>query len=63
MEWVKEKAYCRRRAEELKKEMELAISEKNREKFEKAFSTSLRYTTKKERSPYYRRFLVEVIGA
>jgi len=61
MKWSAEKAYCEKRARQLKSEMELGIQNGNTEQFLQAYSKSFRYMTKKERFPYYHRFL-EVIG-
>lgn len=55
--WEKEKVYCKKRAEELAAEMDQAILSADRERFEKAFQTAMRYMTKRERAPYYRRFI------
>lgn len=55
--WEKEKACCKKRAEELAAEMDQAILSADRERFERAFQTAMRYMTKRERALYYRRFI------
>lgn len=57
--WEQEKAYTERRAAQLAQEMEQAIAENDRDRFLAAYSTAMRYMTKKQRSPYYRRFLAK----
>lgn len=48
MTWEQEKAYCAKRASELKTEMEAAIAASDKERFTKAFETAQRYMKKKE---------------
>lgn len=55
--WEKEKAYCEKRAIALRAEMETAIQNRDKEKFEFACKTAMRYMSKKELRTYYRRFL------
>ena len=55
--WEKEKARNARRAQELSAAMETAIANRDREQFEQAYTTAFRYMTKRQRSPYYIRFL------
>lgn len=55
--WEQEKEYTRRRAQQLGAEMEKAIKAIDRDRFFNAYTTSMRYMKKKERSPYYRRFI------
>lgn len=57
MTWEKEKAYRARRAEQLKANMLAAIEAGDREAFASAYSTALNYASKKELSPYYRKYL------
>lgn len=56
--WEQEKAYCAKRAQELAAEMETAIETVDEEKFTAAYQTAMRYMNKKQRSPYYMRFLM-----
>lgn len=58
--WEQEKAYCAKRAQELGAEMDAAIENMDRERFEKAYTTAMRYMKKKERSDYYKRFLMKM---
>ena len=51
--WEQEKAYRARRAQALAAEMEQAIAAGDKNRFEAAYSTAMRYMNKKERSPYY----------
>jgi len=60
--WEKEKAYYAKRAQELRAEMDRAILSADKERFEKAHQTAMRYMTKRERSAYYRRFLEAMIA-
>lgn len=55
--WEKEKAYCKKRAEELAAEMDQAILSADRHRFEQAYQKAMRYMTKRERAPYYKRFI------
>lgn len=55
--WEKEKAYCVRRAEQLGAEMDEAIEAGDRERFEKAYHTAMRYMTVKQRSQYFKKWL------
>lgn len=55
--WEKEKAYRKRRAEGIACELEQAIANRDRDGFSKAYSIAMRYMTKRERAPYYKRFL------
>lgn len=55
--WEQEKAYRAKRAEELKKEMDVALSENDDGRFIHAFSTSSNYMGKRVRMLYYRRYL------
>lgn len=48
MNWEQEKVYCKKRAKELKTEMEAATAASNEERFIKAYQTAMRYMTKKE---------------
>ena len=59
--WEKEKAYCARRAEELKAEMDQAILSADRQRFEQAHQKAMRYMTKRERAPYYKRFIERMV--
>ena len=61
--WDKEKAYTAKRAAELGAEMDAAIEAFDKDRFEAAFQTSLRYMTKKQRSVYYKRFLIKHLEA
>ena len=62
MNWEQEKAYCRRRAQELFAEMEKATERKDKEAFEVAYRKAMRYAAKRELAPYYKRFLVVMSG-
>lgn len=55
--WEKEKAYCARRAEQLGAEMDEAIEAGDRDRFEKAYHTAMRYMTVKQRSRYFHKWL------
>lgn len=55
--WEQEKAYRAKRAGQAVREMELAISVYDVERFLAAWEDAMRYMTKKERSPYYIRML------
>lgn len=57
--WEQEKAYARKRAQVLAAEMDAAIEANDRNRFEAAYQTSMRYMTVKERSVYYLRFLAQ----
>lgn len=52
MNWEQEKVYCKKRAKELKTEMEAAVAASNEERFIKAYQTAMRYMTKKELKPF-----------
>lgn len=56
--WEKEKAYTAKRAAELGTEMDAAIEAGDRERFDNAFQTAMRYMNKKQRNGYYMRFLM-----
>ena len=58
--WEQEKAYCAQRAQELGAEMDAAIETMDRERFDKAHTTAMRYMKNKERSDYYKRFLTKM---
>ncbi len=58
--WEQEKAYCAKRAQELGAEMDAAIENTDRERFDKAYTTAMRYMKNKERSGYYKRFLTKM---
>lgn len=58
--WEQEKAYCAKRAQELGAEMDAAIENVDRERFDKAYTTAMRYMKNKERSSYYKRFLTKM---
>lgn len=60
--WNQEKAYNAKRAEALVIEMNQAIETADKDRFEKAFVTSMRYMKKKERGVYYRRFIEKMTG-
>ena len=51
--WVEEKAYCAKRAQELTAEMEAAIKDSDKPRFDAAFQTARRYMTKKQLKPLY----------
>lgn len=55
--WAEEKAYCAKRAQELTAEMEAAIQDSDKGRFEKAYQTAMRYMTKKQLKPLYMRML------
>ena len=55
--WEKEKAYCKRRGQELLIKMNQAIDNNNIAEFKELYTVSLRYLTKKERWPIYKKFL------
>lgn len=55
--WEKEKAYCSKRADELTAEMKSAIETSDKERFEKAYQTAMRYMTKKQLHPLYMEML------
>lgn len=55
--WEKEKAYNAKRAQELGATMEQAITDNDRQKFEAAYQTAMRYMTVKARKAYYMEFL------
>ena len=57
MNWEQEKVYCKKRAKELKTEMEAATAASNEERFIKAYQTAMRYMTKKELKPLYMSFI------
>lgn len=61
--WEREKAYCRKRASELKTEMEAAIETSDKERFTKAYQTAMRYMTKKELKPLYMGFIRKAVRA
>lgn len=63
MNWEKEKAYCATRAKALTEQMEAAIEANDKERFVAAYETSARYMTKKQRKPYYIRFIKRRIQA
>ena len=48
MEWAKEKAYCQKRAEELKQRMIEATKNCDPEAFSQALQTALRYMSARE---------------
>jgi len=58
--WEQEKAYRAKRAQALGVEMDAAIESMDRERFEKAHTTAMLYMKKKERSDYYKRFLMKM---
>lgn len=60
--WEQEKTYRQRRAKQLSEEMDQAIDNRDKERFIKAFQTAMNYMTKKERDPYFKRFLSTMIG-
>lgn len=45
MNWEQEKVYCKKRAKELKTEMEAATAASNEERFIKAYQTAIRIYT------------------
>ena len=55
--WAKEKEYCKRRSAQLVAEMETAIAEGDSDRFLATYSLSLRYTSKEQRLPLYKKFL------
>jgi len=60
--WEREKAYMEKRAKALGAEMDQAIESADKDRFEKAFVTAMRYMKKKERGTYYRRFIEKMTG-
>lgn len=57
MNWEQEKVYCKKRAKELKTEMEAAVAASNEERLIKAYQTAMRYMTKKELKLLYMAFI------
>lgn len=57
MTWEKEKTYRARRAAKLKADMLAAIESGDRDTFAKTYSIALNYASKRELSPYYRKYL------
>ena len=55
--WIKEKAYCERKAAAYTAEMEEAIIQLDRDRFLAAHQSSARYMRKSARDALYRRFL------
>ena len=55
--WIKEKAYCAKRAEKLRCELDDAIKTGNREAFLEAYSKAMRYLKTKELREYYLDFI------
>ena len=62
MNWSKEKEYCAHRATQLGAEMDAAIEACDKERFDIAWQKSLRYMGKKERSRYYKRFMIAMLN-
>ena len=60
--WEQEKAYRARRAAVLGEELEAAIRDLDKDRFQRAFTTAINYMNKPERSSYYRRFLEQLVG-
>ena len=59
--WEKQKAYAKRRAAALGKEMDQAIEAFDRDRFEQAHSKAVIYMSSKERGVYHRRYLEAII--
>ena len=59
--WDREKAYNERRAEKLRDELNAAIADKDRERFQELYGKLLshNYMPAKERKEFYLRFLRE----
>lgn len=55
--WEKEKLYCKKRSAELIAKMEKAIQENNYTAFKNFYVLAMRYATKKELGPIYKKFL------
>ena len=62
MKWEQEKAYCKKRAIELKAEMEAATAASDKERFIKTYQTALRYMTKKELKLLYIGFFRKAVA-
>lgn len=62
MKWEQEKAYCKKRAIELKAEMEAATAASYKERFIKTYQTALRYMTKKELKLLYIGFIRKAVA-
>lgn len=60
--WEKEKARCKKRADELAAEMDQTIETADAERFDVAYQTAKRYMPHSERVSYYKRFLATMIG-
>lgn len=59
--WAQEKAYCAKRAEDLRKQMVVAIRECDTEQFSALMSTALRYMTKKQRGEMATMFYAHMV--
>lgn len=57
--WEKQKAYEKKRAEQLKNEMIDAIEKSDKERFSELYKTSLRYMKKSERHDLMMQFLAK----
>ena len=55
--WEKQKVYEMKRGAALLMKLQEALDTGNRQLFKDTFIKSMRYTTKKQRAPYYREFL------
>lgn len=60
--WEQEKAYCRRRAAGLFSELEQAIANRDKDGFSVAYQAAMRYATKRELAPYYKRFMTAILS-
>ena len=58
--WEQEKTYCAKRAQELEAELEAAIESHDKERFNRAYATAMRYMKHSQLAEFMRRFVANM---